>query len=123
MGTQKAYQLAALCFASSLSSFSSLPRVHLMSLFTALGKALVESKRPLVYGGGSRGIMGIISGAVLEGGGEVTGVLPYAMIAAGGEGDKSGGKGGTTEKSIHYVLNEVGSGKRWDNSVCSDCIA
>jgi len=32
--------------------------------------------------------MGLVSGAVLEGGGKVTGVLPYAMVRAGGEGDK-----------------------------------
>lgn len=29
--------------------------------------------------------MGIVSGAVLEAGGKVTGVLPAAMIASGGE--------------------------------------
>ncbi|OSD02013.1 hypothetical protein PYCCODRAFT_1435695 [Trametes coccinea BRFM310] len=57
----------------------------------SLGKALAESKRPLVYGGGSAGIMGAVSGAVLEHGGEVTGVTPYAMVAAGGEVDQSQG--------------------------------
>lgn len=29
--------------------------------------------------------MGIVSGAVLEAGGTVVGVMPYAMIASGGE--------------------------------------
>lgn len=29
--------------------------------------------------------MGIVSGAVLKTGGTVTGVVPYAMVAAGGE--------------------------------------
>jgi hypothetical protein len=33
--------------------------------------------------------MGIISGEVLAGGGKVTGVVPYAFIAVGGEPDKT----------------------------------
>jgi uncharacterized protein (TIGR00730 family) len=33
--------------------------------------------------------MGIVSGAAMEAGGEVTGVVPYAFIAAGGEADKT----------------------------------
>ncbi|KAI9056955.1 hypothetical protein FKP32DRAFT_1598845 [Trametes sanguinea] len=57
----------------------------------SLGKALAESKRPLVYGGGSAGIMGAVSGAMLENGGDVTGVTPFAMVAAGGEVDQSQG--------------------------------
>ena len=57
----------------------------------ALGKAMAEAGRPLVYGGGSRGIMGAVSGAVLEAGGDVTGVVPYAMAAAGGEVDQTQG--------------------------------
>ena len=60
----------------------------------ALGHALAAAKRPLVYGGGSSGIMGIISGAVMDSeDGEVTGVIPYAIFAAGGE------KEDRTEKS------------------------
>ncbi|KAI0781391.1 hypothetical protein BD413DRAFT_505009 [Trametes elegans] len=57
----------------------------------SLGKAIVESNRSLVYGGGSAGIMGAVSGAVLDAGGDVTGVTPFAMIAAGGEIDQSKG--------------------------------
>ena len=41
-----------------------------------------------MYGGGSKGLMGTVSGAVLSGKGKVTGVVPYAMVAAGGEGEK-----------------------------------
>ncbi|THH09364.1 hypothetical protein EW145_g2075 [Phellinidium pouzarii] len=55
----------------------------------ALGAALARAGRPLVYGGGSRGIMGIVSGSTLEHGGEVIGVMPYAMYAAGGERQKT----------------------------------
>ncbi|KAI0052925.1 hypothetical protein FA95DRAFT_1044313 [Auriscalpium vulgare] len=51
----------------------------------SLGRTMAARKRPLVYGGGSKGIMGVVSGAVLEEGGQVTGVVPSAMVAAGGE--------------------------------------
>lgn len=32
--------------------------------------------------------MGAVASAVLEAGGKITGVVPYAMVAAGGEADK-----------------------------------
>ncbi|KAL4242482.1 hypothetical protein ABKN59_011808 [Abortiporus biennis] len=55
----------------------------------SLGKALAEAGRPLVYGSGSEGIMGVISGAALLSGGHVIGVVPAAMMNAGGEVSKS----------------------------------
>ncbi|KAF7441128.1 hypothetical protein PC9H_001477 [Pleurotus ostreatus] len=55
----------------------------------SVGHALAEANRPLVYGGGSKGIMGVVSGAALEKGGRVTGVVPYPMLVAGGEQDKT----------------------------------
>ncbi|KAL1705883.1 hypothetical protein EV121DRAFT_187334, partial [Schizophyllum commune] len=58
----------------------------------SLGAAIAAAGRPLVYGGGSKGLMGTVSGAVLSGKGKVTGVVPYAMVAAGGEGEKSASK-------------------------------
>ncbi|XP_006458229.1 hypothetical protein AGABI2DRAFT_199661 [Agaricus bisporus var. bisporus H97] len=67
MGTQKAYVAAA----------------------ESLGKALATRNRPLVYGGGVKGIMGVVSNSVLAHGGEVTGIIPYAMVAGGGEKPKS----------------------------------
>ncbi|HVY01097.1 MAG TPA: TIGR00730 family Rossman fold protein [Pseudorhodoplanes sp.] len=42
----------------------------------AFGRILAENKIHLVYGGGSIGLMGTISSAVLEHGGQVTGVIP-----------------------------------------------
>ncbi|EEB96381.1 hypothetical protein MPER_04495, partial [Moniliophthora perniciosa FA553] len=54
----------------------------------SLGSALAASNRRLVYGGSHRGLMGTVSRAVLNGGGFVTGILPYAMVAAGGEGER-----------------------------------
>lgn len=49
---------------------------------------MATSNRTLVYGGGSKGIMGVVSGSVLEKGGKVIGVIPQAMVAVGGEKDK-----------------------------------
>lgn len=46
-----------------------------------LGKAMVDHKLDLVYGGAKVGIMGIIADAVLEGGGKVTGVIPRFLQA------------------------------------------
>ena len=63
----------------------------LCRIFVALGRALAEAKRPLIYGGGNRGIMGVVSGAATDDGGQVTGIIPYAILAAGGEEDKSNG--------------------------------
>lgn len=57
-------------------------------IFTALGHALAETNRTLIYGGGSKGIMGVVSGAALERGGKVIGIIPSAMVAGGGERDK-----------------------------------
>jgi hypothetical protein len=78
-----------------------------------VGTALGEAKRPLVYGGGTKGIMGVVSGAVLEAGGSVTGVLPAAMIASGGE--KEAVKGVAEAKAAAEAL--------WDrqkrDNVCS----
>ena len=42
----------------------------------ALGVALTDRGIGLVYGGASVGIMGVIADAVLEGGGDVIGVIP-----------------------------------------------
>ncbi|MBV6323216.1 TIGR00730 family Rossman fold protein [Duganella violaceipulchra] len=46
----------------------------------ALGRALVADNLSLVYGGGNVGLMGIIADEVLRMGGEVTGVIPTALV-------------------------------------------
>ncbi|CAG8709337.1 2469_t:CDS:2, partial [Acaulospora colombiana] len=38
---------------------------------------------------GKMGLMGTVSQAVLDNGGHVVGISPYAMVAAGGEGSKT----------------------------------
>lgn len=45
-----------------------------------LGYALVQENIGLVYGGGNVGIMGEVSNAVLERGGEVIGVIPEMLV-------------------------------------------
>jgi len=44
-----------------------------------LGTVLAQEKLGLVYGGGRVGLMGLLADAVLEAGGEVTGVIPTAL--------------------------------------------
>jgi uncharacterized protein (TIGR00730 family) len=46
-----------------------------------LGDALVDRDIELVYGGASRGIMGVIADRVLERGGRVHGVIPNQLVA------------------------------------------
>jgi hypothetical protein len=47
----------------------------------ALGRALAESGRTLVYGGGHVGLMGVLADAALGAGGHVVGVIPEALMA------------------------------------------
>jgi uncharacterized protein (TIGR00730 family) len=42
----------------------------------AFGKILAQNKVRLVYGGGSIGLMGAVATAVIDNGGEVTGIIP-----------------------------------------------
>lgn len=100
LGKHNAYYNAAVCKSGSLildMFFYSMYVLH-----PALGRALAAADRPLVYGGGSQGIMGVVSGAVLENGGRVTGVLPFAMAAKGGEKEKVGAK---TDVALHGRQN------------------
>lgn len=46
----------------------------------ALAKSMVSEQIALVYGGGNIGLMGIIADEVLSLGGEVTGVIPKALV-------------------------------------------
>ena len=48
---------------------------------TAFGAILAKNGIGLVYGGGSVGIMGAIATAVLEHGGDVTGIIPEFLVA------------------------------------------
>ena len=46
-----------------------------------LARALVARRLGLVFGGGSVGLMGVLADAVLEAGGEATGVIPHGLAA------------------------------------------
>ena len=45
----------------------------------ALGRDIAEAGIRLIYGGGSVGLMGIVARAVLENGGQVTGIIPQFL--------------------------------------------
>ena len=46
----------------------------------ALGQEMARRGIALVYGGGKLGLMGVVADAVLDGGGEVYGVIPQALV-------------------------------------------
>lgn len=50
-----------------------------LAIARELGRALVRRGLRLVYGGASVGLMGAVADAVLEGGGEVIGVIPKSL--------------------------------------------
>lgn len=62
-----------------------------------LGRLLAEAGFGLVYGGGAAGLMGTVSGGALEAGGQVTGVIPTALM------DRELGRNDLTE--LHVVAN------------------
>ena len=51
-----------------------------MSAGAALGRAIAGAGLRLVYGGGTRGIMGAVAAATAEGGGHVTGIIPRFLM-------------------------------------------
>ncbi|KAJ7138244.1 hypothetical protein C8R44DRAFT_695370 [Mycena epipterygia] len=74
------------------------------SAASSLGTAIAKDNRALVYGGGTNGIMGVVASAVLEGGGSVIGIVPFAISIAGGEGTASAaGVEGTIQASSDRV--------------------
>lgn len=46
----------------------------------ALGKAMAENHFHLVYGGGTKGIMGAVASGILSHGGRVTGIIPQFLM-------------------------------------------
>jgi len=56
---------------------SSLPRnKEIIEAAAALGRRIAQEGHTLVYGGSNLGLMGVVSGAALEEGGRVVGVIP-----------------------------------------------
>src|SRR5580693_4412749 len=46
-----------------------------------LGTLIAQKKMKLIYGGGKRGLMGVVADAVLKSDGEVVGIIPEFLIA------------------------------------------
>ena len=65
-----------------------------------LGARLAGAGVGLVYGGGHVGLMGVVADAVLEGGGEVVGVIPQALV------DREVGHTGLTELRVVQTMHE-----------------
>ena len=59
-------------------SSSNVPPIYFESA-RRLGRLLAERDMTLVYGGASVGLMGALADAVLDAGGKVVGVIPYAL--------------------------------------------
>ncbi|KAJ2852430.1 hypothetical protein IWW36_000317 [Coemansia brasiliensis] len=57
---------------------------------TALGRELVKSGYGLVYGGGTRGLMGRVARSVHDNNGQVVGIMPRALMSAEGCADEVG---------------------------------
>lgn len=55
-------------------------KAHYAEAASALGRLMAEEHIRLVYGGGSRGLMGCVANGALAAGGEVTGVIPGFML-------------------------------------------
>ncbi len=55
---------------------------------TALGTLIATQGLELVYGGGNVGLMGIVADACLTAGGQVTGVIPEALVGREFEGER-----------------------------------
>ncbi|TIS21204.1 MAG: TIGR00730 family Rossman fold protein, partial [Mesorhizobium sp.] len=45
-----------------------------------LGRSLAKSGLRLIYGGGTKGIMGAVADGALKAGGKVTGIIPRFLI-------------------------------------------
>ena len=56
-------------------------RLSYAEMASALGCAFIERQIGLVYGGGGVGLMGRISDTLKNGGGEIIGIIPYALLA------------------------------------------
>jgi uncharacterized protein (TIGR00730 family) len=66
----------------------------------SLGRLLAERGIRLVYGGGSRGLMGVLADAVLQAGGEVFGVITRALV------EKEVVHHGLTELTVVETMHE-----------------
>ncbi|KAG8953991.1 hypothetical protein FRC04_000975 [Tulasnella sp. 424] len=73
----------------------------------SLGSALASSSRTIVYGGGDRGLMGIVSNSVIENSGKAIGIIPRSLVLAGGE-----GRGPVERPSPQTAVEQIQQGAR-----------
>lgn len=66
----------------------------------AMGKALAEREIALVYGGGKKGLMGLIADSTIEAGGRAFGVIPKALV------DKEEAHEGLSEQFVVNTMHE-----------------
>jgi hypothetical protein len=71
-----------------------------LAMARAMGQVLAREKIALVYGGGAVGLMGAVADAALEGGGEVIGVIPQALM------DKEIGHRGLSDLRVVGSMHE-----------------
>ncbi|WRT67239.1 uncharacterized protein IL334_004205 [Kwoniella shivajii] len=86
-----------------------------LTLYTAasdaVGQALAKAGIPLVYGGGRRGIMGVVSQACLKAGGLVHGIVPQALTERAAEHTPAPGASTSKEGQGEEVLNDDYDGR------------
>ncbi|KAK8943902.1 putative cytokinin riboside 5'-monophosphate phosphoribohydrolase LOG4 [Platanthera guangdongensis] len=75
IGERKVRRICVFCGSSSGN------RPSFSTATLELGRQLVDRKIDLVYGGGSAGLMGLISHTVFNGGCHVIGVIPRALLS------------------------------------------
>lgn len=80
------------------SNMGSEPRFA--DLAQRLGARMAARGIDLVYGGGHRGLMGVVADAVLAGGGQVFGVIPQALV------DLESAHRGLTELHVVTTMHE-----------------
>ncbi|KAG9047603.1 hypothetical protein FS837_001861 [Tulasnella sp. UAMH 9824] len=73
----------------------------------SLGTALASSSRTLIYGGGDRGLMGIVSNTTIEKSGKAVGIIPRSLILAGGE-----GRGPVERAASQATVEQIEQGAR-----------
>jgi uncharacterized protein (TIGR00730 family) len=76
-GKRTAMKMSRICIFCGSSSGN---RAAYSEAARAMGRALLSQEIGLVYGGGCVGLMGVIADTVLQGGGEVIGVIPDALV-------------------------------------------
>jgi hypothetical protein len=66
----------------------------------AMGQALAKREIALVYGGGKKGLMGLIADATIDAGGRAFGVIPKALV------DKEEAHEGLSEQFVVNTMHE-----------------